>query len=96
VESLHASWQDRHLRYENNPSVSVRPSPPCRLPRRSEARTAQDFQITKITKNLISTPNLLMGADNIKPIKASLAGSGSQFTATPEFTGELTFKYYPL
>ena len=62
------------------------------------ARTAQDFQITKITKNLISTPQFTYGGAGQYQTNQSdrWLEVEVQFTATPEFTGELTFKYYIL
>jgi len=64
----------------------------------AQTRGAPDFQITKITKNLISAPQF------------TYAGAGQyqtnqrqrwlevevEFAATPEFTEELTVKYYIL
>jgi len=63
-----------------------------------QTQAAPDFQITKISKNLISAPQF------------TYAGAGQyqtnqrdrwlevevQFAAAPEFTDELTFKYYVL
>jgi hypothetical protein len=64
----------------------------------AQTRSAPDFQITKISKNLISAPQF------------TYAGAGQyqtnqrerwlevevEFTATPEFTDELVVKYYIL
>jgi hypothetical protein len=63
-----------------------------------QTQAAPDFQITKISKNLISTPQFAYGGagqyqtnqrDRWLEVEV-------QFTATPEFTDELTFKYYIL
>jgi hypothetical protein len=62
------------------------------------ARTGADFQITKITKNLISTPQFTYGGagqyqtnQRDRWLEVEI-----QFTATPQWTDELTFKYYIL
>ena len=64
----------------------------------AQAPAAGDFRITKISKDLISTPQLAFtGAE-----QHALNGRNrwleveTEFTAGPDFTGELTFKYYIL
>src|SRR5438094_5496026 len=59
---------------------------------------AADFQITKITKNLISTPEFSYGGGGqyrINPRDRWLEVE-VEFIAAPELTDELTFKYYIL
>ncbi len=62
------------------------------------ARTGADFQITKITKNLIATPQFTYGgAEQYQTNQRDRwLEVEVQFTATPQFTDELTFKYYIL
>jgi hypothetical protein len=64
----------------------------------AQAPAAGDFRITKISKALISTPQFAFtGAE-----QHALNGNNrwleveTEFTAGPDFTGELTFKYYIL
>jgi hypothetical protein len=62
----------------------------------AQARAASDFQITKITKNLIATPDFTYGGGgqyHPNPRDRWLEVE-VQFTVTPAFTDELTFKYY--
>src|SRR5207237_7669049 len=59
---------------------------------------AADFQITKITKNLISTPEFSYGGGGqyrINPRDRWLEVE-VEFIAAPDWTDELTFKYYIL
>jgi hypothetical protein len=64
----------------------------------AQTRAASDFQITKITKNLISTPQFTYGGAEQYPTNQPdrWLEVEVQFTATPAFTDELTFKYYIL
>jgi hypothetical protein len=63
-----------------------------------QTSTLQDFQITKITKNLIATPQFAYGGgqryqtnDRDRWLEVEV-----EFKATPELTDDLTFKYYIL
>ncbi len=65
----------------------------------SEAQTRPtDFQITKINKNLISTPQFTYnGAEQFQTNQQlRWLEVEVEFTAGPEWTDELTFKYYIL
>lgn len=57
-----------------------------------------DFQLTKITKNLISTPQFTYsGAEQYQANQRDRwLEVEVEFTAAPEFTDELTFKYFIL
>jgi len=57
-----------------------------------------DFQLTKITKNLISTPQFsYTGAQQYQAnLNDRWLEVEAQFAAAPEFTDELTFKYFIL
>src|SRR5438132_5758786 len=57
-----------------------------------------EFQITKITKNLISTPQFTYtGAEQFQSNQRDLwLEVEVEFSAAPPWTGELTFKYYIL
>jgi hypothetical protein len=59
---------------------------------------ASDFQITRITKNLISTPQFTYnGAEQFQTNQQlRWLEVEVEFTAAPEWTDELTFKYYIL
>jgi hypothetical protein len=59
---------------------------------------AADFQITKITKNLISAPQFTYsGAEQYQTNQRSRwLAVEVEFAATPDFTDELTLKYYVL
>jgi hypothetical protein len=59
---------------------------------------ASEFQITKITKNLISTPQYTYsGAEQFQANQRDRwLEVEVEFTAAPEWTDELTFKYYIL
>src|SRR5207244_10331033 len=61
-------------------------------------RAAVDFQITKITKNLISTPQFAYtGAQSYQTNQRDRwLEVEVEFAAAPELTDELTFKYYIL
>jgi len=64
----------------------------------AQPRAASDFQITKITKNLISTPQFNYGGApsyQTNPRDRWLEVE-VEFAAAPELTDELTFKYYIL
>ena len=56
---------------------------------------AADFQITKITKNLIAMPNYGIGQYRINQRDRWLEVE-VEFVAAPDWTDELTFKYYIL
>ena len=70
------------------------------LPYAADAQTrgASDFQITKITKNLISAPQFTYtGAEQYQANQRDRwLEVEVEFSAAPEFTDELTFKYYIL
>src|SRR5216110_1067045 len=59
---------------------------------------AADFQITKITKNLISTPEFNYGGGGQYRInqRDRWLEVEVEFVAAPDWTDELTFKYYIL
>jgi hypothetical protein len=59
---------------------------------------AADFQITKITKNLISTPDFNYGGGGPYRInqRDRWLEVEVEFIAAPDWTDELTFKYYIL
>ncbi len=66
------------------------------LPCRAQVRPgAREFQITKITKNLIATPDFgigqYRGASNDRWLEVEV-----EFNAAPEWTEELSLKYYIL
>jgi hypothetical protein len=63
-----------------------------------QTRPAADFQITKITKNLIPTPQFAYagGAQHQTDQPDRWLEVEVEFKATPELTNELTFKYYIL
>jgi hypothetical protein len=67
------------------------------LPVRKRAR-ADDFQITKIKKNLISTPQFAFtGAEQYQTNQRDRwLEVEVEFAAAPALTDELTFKYYIL
>lgn len=65
----------------------------------AQTRTAAaDFQLTKITKNLISTPQFAYtGAEQYQSNQRDRwLEVEAEFAAGPEFTDELTFKYFIL
>jgi hypothetical protein len=64
----------------------------------AQTRAATDFQITKITKNLISTPQFTYGGGEQHPTnqRDRWLEVEVEFAATPTLTDELTFKYYIL
>jgi len=64
----------------------------------AQTRRARDFQITKITKNLISAPQFIYtGAEQYQANQRDRwLEVEVEFSAAPEFTDELTFKYYIL
>ena len=57
-----------------------------------------DFQLTKITKNLVSTPEFTYTGAQQYPSnqRDRWLEVEAEFAATPEFTAELTFKYFIL
>lgn len=57
-----------------------------------------DFQLTKITKNLVSTPQFTYTGGQQYPAnqRDRWLEVEVQFSSTPEFTDELTFKYFIL
>ena len=57
-----------------------------------------DFKLTKITKNLVSTPQITYTGAQQYPTNQQdrWLEVEVEFTATPEFTDELTFKYFIL
>jgi hypothetical protein len=64
----------------------------------AQVRAAADFQITKITKNLISTPQFAYsgGEQRLSNQRDRWLEVEVDFAAAPAFTDELTFKYYIL
>ena len=64
----------------------------------TQTRGASEFQITKITKNLISAPQFAYtGAEQYQTNQRDRwLEVEVEFSAAPEFTDELTFKYYIL
>jgi hypothetical protein len=66
-------------------------------PAQAQTRGA-DFQLTKITKNLISTPQFTYtGAEQYQAnLNDRWLEVEVQFVAAPDFTDELTFKYFIL
>jgi hypothetical protein len=64
----------------------------------AQPRPAADFQITKITKNLISTPQFTYtgGRSYQTNQRDRWLEVEVEFAAAPELTDELTFKYYVL
>src|SRR5437762_9075256 len=63
----------------------------------AQTRSA-DFQLTKITKNLVSTPEFTYTGAQQYPSnqRDRWLEVEAEFAATPEFTAELTFKYFIL
>ena len=55
----------------------------------------REFQITKITKNLIATPDYGIG-QYLGPSNGRWLEVEVEFMSAPEWTGELTLKYYIL
>jgi hypothetical protein len=64
----------------------------------AQTRPAAEFQLTKISKNLISTPQFAYtGAQQYQTNQRDRwLEVEVEFTAMPEFTDELTFKYFIL
>jgi hypothetical protein len=64
----------------------------------AQARPGADFQLTKITKNLISTPQFAYTGAQQYPTnqRDRWLEVEVEFTAAPELTDELTFKYFIL
>ncbi len=64
----------------------------------AQTRAAAEFQITKITRNLIPTPQFAYAgaAQNQTNQRDRWLEVEVEFKATPELTNELTFKYYIL
>ncbi len=63
----------------------------------SAQNRAGDFQISKITRDLITTPQFnYSGAEQQRDTHERWLRVDVQFTALPEFTDEVTFKYYVL
>jgi hypothetical protein len=64
----------------------------------AQTRGTGEFQITKITKNLISAPQFIYtGAQQYQTNQRDRwLEVEVEFSAAPEFTDELTFKYYIL
>jgi hypothetical protein len=64
----------------------------------AQTRPAPEFQLTKITKNLITTPQFAFTGAQQYPTneRDRWLEVEVEFTATPEFTDELTFKYFIL
>jgi hypothetical protein len=63
---------------------------------RAQIRAA-DFQITKINRDLITAPQYAYsGAEQKRETRERWLRVEAQFSAAPDFTEELTFKYYIL
>src|SRR6266446_9269189 len=64
----------------------------------AQTRAATDFQITKITKDLISTPQFAYtgGEQHQTNQRDRWLEVEVEFAATPTLTDELTFRYYIL
>lgn len=63
---------------------------------RAQNRTAE-FQITKINRDLITAPQYAYsGAEQKREARERWLRVEAQFSAAPDFTEELTFKYYIL
>lgn len=64
----------------------------------AQPRPAVEFQLTKITKNLITTPQFAYTGGQQYPTnqRDRWLEVEVEFTAAPEFTDELTFKYFIL
>ena len=64
----------------------------------AQTRAAAEFQLTKITKNLVSTPQFAYtGAQQYQTNQRDRwLEVEVEFTAAPEFTDELTFRYFVL
>lgn len=65
---------------------------------RAQTRAATDFQITRVTKNFISTPQYsYSGAEQfVANQRDRWLEVEVEFVSAPEFTDELTFKYFIL
>jgi hypothetical protein len=70
----------------------------CALVIATGAAFAQDFKLTRITKNLVTTPVITYTGAQQYPTNQSdrWLEVEVEFTAAPEFTDELTFKYFIL
>ncbi len=64
----------------------------------AQVRALNDFQITKITKNLIATAQFTYGGAEQHPTdqRERWLEVEVEFTATPAWTDDLTFRYYIL
>ena len=64
----------------------------------AQTRAAPEFQVTKITRNLIPTPQFAYAGtgQNQTSQRDPWLEVEVEFKATPELTNELTFKYYIL
>jgi hypothetical protein len=64
----------------------------------AQTRAGDEFQITKITKNLIATPQFAYSgaAQRQTNQRDRWLEAEVEFRATPDLTNELTFKYYIL
>jgi hypothetical protein len=64
----------------------------------AQTRTAGEFQLTKITKNLVSAPQFAYTGAQQYPTnqRDRWLEVEVEFSAAPEFTNELTFKYFIL
>ena len=96
-----ASRSDEHLRQDRHllmrASVRVVAFVFLLLPlmAHGQIRGPSQFQITKITKNLIPTPDYGVAQYRANPNDRWLEVE-VEFVAAPEWTDELTFKYYVL
>src|SRR5260370_30678788 len=67
------------------------------FPGEAQVRGPGDFQITKIRKNLIPTPQFSFGGEQHPPSGADRwLEVEVEFAAAPVFTSELTLKYFIL
>jgi hypothetical protein len=64
----------------------------------AQTRPVGEFQLTKITKNLVSTPQFAYTGGQQYPAnqRDRWLEVEAEFAAAPEFTDELTFKYFIL
>ena len=68
------------------------------LPAQAQTKAPNEFQLTRITKNLITAPEFSYdGAEQFRTEERKLwLEVEAEFVSVPEFTDELTFKYFIL
>jgi hypothetical protein len=64
----------------------------------AQARAAKEFQITRITRNFVATPQFTYAGAEAFPVdtRERWLQVGAEFTAAPPVTDELTVKYFVL